>query len=74
LLLSEIEINSELLPLITSAYSKEIAEKLGHLRPDERHSLVEALKEIDDDETRMARLLVSKKISAAVWDRLWSEW
>lgn len=32
------------------------------------------LKQIDDEEARIARLLASGKISDAVWDSLWSEW
>ena len=47
---------------------------MGHLSPDEKQQLEKALKAIDEEEARMARLYAIGKISEFVWDGLWREW
>jgi DNA invertase Pin-like site-specific DNA recombinase len=69
-----IQVNPDLLPAIRSCYTQDIAQKLGHLRPDERTELEAALKSIDEEEARMARLFAAGKITEAIWDNLWAEW
>lgn len=72
--LRHIQVDPQLMPLIREVYTHDIAEKMGHLRPDERQELQAALKSIDDEEARTIRLYASGKITEAIWDRLWQEW
>jgi hypothetical protein len=50
------QVDSELIPLIRASYTHELAQKLGHLRPDERLQIESTLKAIDEEEARIARL------------------
>lgn len=72
--LMRIQVDPELIPLIRASYSHELAQKLGHLKPDEEFKLEAALKAVDEEEARMARLFASGKITETVWDSLWAEW
>lgn len=72
--LIQIQVDPELLPLIRESYTDELARKLGHLRPSEREELESALRAVDQEEARMARLFASGKITERVWDNLWAEW
>jgi len=72
--LCAIQIDPVHLPIIRAYYKHDLADKLGLARPDERKLMTDALTAIDQEETRMARLLASGKISEAVWDGLWAEW
>ncbi len=72
--LERIQVDPELIPIIRASYTYELAEQLGHLRPDERVQLEAALKAVDDEESRMARLFASGKISDSIWENLWTEW
>ncbi|MCB9451429.1 MAG: recombinase family protein [Anaerolineaceae bacterium] len=72
--LMHIQVDPELLPMIRAVYTQDVAEQLGHLRPDERERLQASLKAIDDEEGRMARLYAASKITDAIWDSLWREW
>ncbi len=72
--LMRIQVNPELIPAIQERYTRDVAQKLGHLRPDERTELEAALKSIDDEEARTARLFALGKITEAIWDKLWAEW
>ncbi len=69
-----IQVDPDLMPLIRTAYTHELAEKLGYLRPDEKEQIQAALKNIDDEEARTVRLLAAGKITEVIWDSLWSEW
>lgn len=51
-----------------------MADKLGHLRPSERDELQAALRSVDEEEARTARLFAAGKITERVWDNLWVEW
>lgn len=72
--LARIQVDPELIPLIRTSYTHELAERLGHLRPDERSQLKAALKAVDEEEARMMRLYATGKITESVWDNLWAEW
>ena len=72
--LCAIQIDPIHLPTIRAHYKHDLAEKLGLARPDERKLMTDALNAIEQEETRMARLLASGKISEAVWEGLWAEW
>lgn len=71
--LLKIQIDPELLPHIRDSYTDEIARKLGHLDPSESDKLEKALRTVDEEEARMARLFASGKITEKVWDHLWTE-
>ena len=72
--LARIQIDPELMPLIRESYTDELARKLGHLRPSEKSELQAALKAVDEEEARAARLFAAGKITERVWDNLWAEW
>ncbi len=73
-LMNQIQVDPGQIPVIREAYTQEVAEKLGHLRPNEQQALEAALKGIDDEEARAARLYAAGKITDPVWDTLWGEW
>jgi DNA invertase Pin-like site-specific DNA recombinase len=72
--LKEIQVDPQYIPAIQAVYTSDIARKMGHLRPDERKGLEAALKTVDEEEARAARLFAAGKITEAVWDSLWREW
>jgi site-specific DNA recombinase len=72
--LMKIVIDPIFIPDLRSAYTQDVARFLGNLQPNELEQLEYALKSIDDEEARMARLYASGKITDSVWDNLWSEW
>jgi DNA invertase Pin-like site-specific DNA recombinase len=72
--MTRIQIDPDLIPIIRESYTDELARKLGHLRPSEQNELQTALKAVDDEEARMARLFAGGKITERVWDNLWAEW
>lgn len=72
--LMKITVDPDCIPDIRAAYTEDVARFLGHLQPDEREQLEAALKAVDDEEARMARLYAAGKITDSVWDNLWSEW
>jgi len=73
-MMREIQVDPEWMPVIREAYTQEIAEKLGHLRPSEQQELEAALKAVVEEEARVARLYAAGKITDDVWDALWAEW
>ena len=72
--LKKIVIDPVFIPAMKAAYTEDVARFLGHLQPNEWERLELALKSIDEEEARMARLYASSKITDNVWDNLWSEW
>ena len=72
--LQSILVDPDLIPQIRAVYTQDVAEKMGHLRPDERQVLENALKAVEEEEARMARLYATGKVSQAVWDSMWREW
>jgi DNA invertase Pin-like site-specific DNA recombinase len=73
-LISQIRVEPNMLPVIKAAYTEEIAEKLGHLRPSEQEELEASLKAVNEEEARAARLCAAGKITDHIWDVLWEEW
>ncbi|MDX2137285.1 MAG: recombinase family protein [Chloroflexota bacterium] len=69
-----VQVDPYLIPLIQAAYTDDIAQKMGHMRPDEREQLLAALKSIDDEEVRMMRLYAAGKVTETLWDMQWQEW
>jgi hypothetical protein len=69
-----IQVDPELVPAIQSVYTQDVAEKMGHLRPNERVQFEAALKAVDEEEARMARVFAAGKITEGVRDSLWREW
>jgi site-specific DNA recombinase len=72
--LMNIQVDPEFPPQIRAVYTRDVAEMLGHLRPDERTHIQESLKAVDEEEGRMARLYAAGKITETIWDSLWREW
>ncbi len=72
--LKRVQVDPDLIPLIRAAYTDDIAEKMGHLRPDEREQMLVALKSIDEEEVRMMRLYAAGKVTESLWDVQWQEW
>ncbi len=72
--LMKIQVDPDLLPRIRESYTEELAHKLGHLRRSDREELEAALKAVDAEESRMARLFATGKITEQIWDNLWEEW
>lgn len=72
--LTGIQVDPDLIPRIQHSYTDELARKLGHLRPSEREALEAALRAVDEEEARTARLYAAGKITERVWDNLWLEW
>lgn len=69
-----IQVDPNLIPIIRASYTHELKERMGHSRPDQHAQLQAALKQVDDEESRMARLVASGKISEETWESLWTEW
>lgn len=69
-----VQVDPYLIPLIRAAYTDDIADKMGHVRPDEREQLLAALKSIDEEEVRMMRLYAAGKVTESLWDMQWQEW
>ncbi len=72
--LKRIQVDPNYLPAIRSVYTSDIALKMGHVRPNERKQLEDALKAVDEEEARAVRLFAAGKITEAIWDSLWREW
>jgi hypothetical protein len=69
-----VQVQPDLVPSLRTAYTQEIAQVMGHLRPDEHEQLMNALKSIDEEEVRALRLYVAGKITESIWDEQWQEW
>jgi DNA invertase Pin-like site-specific DNA recombinase len=72
--LEKIQVDPDLIPVLHEAYTAELAEQLGLIKPDERAEIEESLKGIKHEEARAARLYASGKITDEVWDGMWQEW
>lgn len=72
--IAKIQIDPDLLPLVRQGYKQDLAQHFGHLPSNEREQIQKALKEVDTEEQRMARLFASGKITEDIWDGLWREW
>ena len=72
--LAKAQMEPELIRSIQKYYAQEVAENLGLMRPQEREALESALKAVDKEEERVARLFAAGKVSETVWDNMWYEW
>ena len=68
--LCAIQIDPAHLPIIRAYYKHDLADKLGLVRPDERKLMTDALTAIDQEETRMARMLASGKNQRSGLERI----
>ena len=61
-----IQVDPELLAIIRDVYTKDVAEQLGHLRPDETERLQASLKPIDEAEEKQgySKIKTSSKTAA----------
>jgi hypothetical protein len=57
-----IQVNPKSIPAIREAYSEDIAEKLGYIKPNEEKALLASLKAVNEEESRMARLYATKRL------------
>jgi hypothetical protein len=69
-----IQVDPDLIPAIRQHYTDEIEQLVGTLKPDERQQVEAALRAVDEEEARTARLFAAGKITEAIWDGLWREW
>jgi len=72
-LLDDLKIQESLIPELRQAYAEHI-EKHMEKKTDDRATLEAALKRINEEEERTARLFDSGRISESVWNTLWVEW
>ena len=71
--LHAIQIQEKFLPDLRAAYTQHVEAHLEE-KADDRTALQAALKRIDEEEERTARLFASGRISESIWDTLWAEW
>lgn len=69
-----VQVDPNLIPLIRVSYTRELQERMGHTRPDRRGQLQFALKQVEEEEARAARLYAAGKISDEIWESMWAEW
>lgn len=69
-----IQVEPALIPLIRDSYTKDLQTYMGLSRPDRCSQLQLALKQVDEEESRAARLYAAGKISDEIWDGMWTEW
>jgi hypothetical protein len=72
--LMKIGVDPVYIPDMRAVYTEDITQFLAHLQPSERKQLELALKAIDEEESRTARLYAAGKITDSIWDSLWKEW
>lgn len=72
--LAHVQVDADHIPAIRMRYTQDLAEVLGHLRPDERLRLEAALKAVDEEEARALRLYAAGKITERIWENIWREW
>ena len=63
-----------MIPGLWTCYSEEIAQKLGHLKPDELAAINAALDEIQQQEEPTLRLYAIGRVTEDIWNKLWREW
>ena len=74
LLLRDIQVDPQHMPEIRRCYQEDIAERLGHNKPEQHAEVERLLQAVDEEEHRAARLFAMGKISDGVWEGLWAEW
>jgi hypothetical protein len=51
-----------------------VLQQVSNHKPKQKSDFIAALKAIDEEEARAARLFASGKITDHIWDSLWREW
>ena len=69
-----VQVDPELLPHIRAAYTSDIANNMGQMRPDERERLLTVLKSVDEEELRLMRLYAAGRVTEELWNIQWQEW
>lgn len=72
-LMYAIQIDQACIPQLREAYLSHL-KTLTSDQPNEQISLEAALKKIDEEEERTARLYAAGRISEKIWNTLWAEW
>jgi thiol-disulfide isomerase/thioredoxin len=72
--LQEIYIDKNHIEDIREYYLEHTAELLGKMKPNQRQTLEQALKRIDEEEARVLRLYASGMVSEEHWLNFWAEW
>ena len=72
-ILQNIQVHPDLLPLIRAEFERDVTNQVNN-NPKQKSDLEAALKAIDEEEARAARLFAAGKISDSVRDNLWAEW
>ena len=71
--LHAIQIDEQLVPELQATFQAHL-DTFMEDSSDDHKQLEEALKRIDDEEERTARLYATGRITEKVWNKLWSEW
>lgn len=72
--LQAVQIDGRWIPKLRRAFEDDIDQLLGPHYGDQRPALQEALRGIEEEESRTARLYASGRITDDVWNLLWTEW
>jgi len=72
--LADIGIDPELIPSIQATYQTEIKKNTQDGKADKLEQLQQRLKNLQDEEARLARLFMTGKINEETYDRLRGEW
>ncbi len=72
--IARIQVDPALVPQIRDHYTRDLEERLGYSRPEERRKLEAALEDIKQEESRAARLYAAGRISDDIWEELWQDW
>ena len=73
-ILADIGIDPELIPSIQATYQSEIKKNTQDGKADKLEHLQQRLKNLQDEEARLARLFMTGKINEETYDRLRGEW
>ncbi len=71
---SRIQVKPELVPIIEAAFTRDLHANLGAGTTQDRSRLLDALKAVDEEESRTLRLYAAGKITDEIWNGLWAEW
>ena len=72
--LEGIQVNKELLSDIQDIYRAEVQESVSKNRSEKATNLKRRISQLEDEEARLGRLFMTKKISEETYERLYKEW
>ena len=72
--LEGIQVDEELLPDIQAIYRAEVQESVSKNRSEKATNLKRRISQLEDEEARLGRLFMTKKISEETYERLHKEW